>query len=268
MSEIVVFFACWAQLLLGLIGPLVLLGLIVEGAYRLIFWLLGQRAGRVLWWTSCFLGTPAHEAGHALMCLLFAHRIERVRLFPTRAGNAMVQHSYRKSNPYAVLGNFFIGLGPIVLILALVYLVLYWIAPQSMQEFRSVLLSVREAPGQLLVGAFDFFVELVCEQSRAIWARLVALAALLSLSLHVRLSPADVRSMCRAIPLLLLLSGGAAGVFVLLGETARHALYFFLSEAVLTCGVIASPLLVIVLIQLILAMLWRLVCAIAHALFA
>lgn len=62
------------------------------------------------------LGTPIHELGHAIFCILFGHRIEKVSLFcPAPDGTlGYVEHRFNRRNVYHQIGNFFIGLGPII----------------------------------------------------------------------------------------------------------------------------------------------------------
>jgi len=65
--------------------------------------------------TAC-IGTPIHEMGHALMCLLFGHKINSIKLFvmnPQNSTLGYVIHSYNKNNLYQRMGNFFISIGPI-----------------------------------------------------------------------------------------------------------------------------------------------------------
>ena len=253
---------CWATIMLGALCPFIVFGLVIEGVYRLIFRLLDKRSGRALWRVSSLLGTPAHEAGHALMCLLFAHRIEGVRLLPTRQGNAMVQHSYNKRNPYAVLGNLFIGLGPVFLILALIYGVLRGTFPHAMQTYRAALseaVAVGVSGNEIRAYMFAFFKGLFTEQTRALWVRVVALLVLLCLAPHVRLSTADVRSMCLGLPLFCLLAALVSLGVTLSGPTVVQAVQGMMLQAVTVCCALLALVLAIVVIQLFAALVFRLI---------
>ena len=65
-----------------------------------------------------WLGTAVHEMGHALFCIIFRHRIVQIQLFkPDSKTGALgyVKHGYNPRSIYQNVGNFFIGIGPIVL---------------------------------------------------------------------------------------------------------------------------------------------------------
>lgn len=62
-------------------------------------------------------GTILHELGHAAFCLLFGHEIREIRLFdpdPSTGSLGYVTHAYRRDSLYQVIGNFFIGIGPLL----------------------------------------------------------------------------------------------------------------------------------------------------------
>jgi hypothetical protein len=62
-------------------------------------------------------GTIVHELGHAAFCLLFGHRITGMRLFdfaPRDGTRGHVAHTFDPTNPWQQVGNFFIGVGPIL----------------------------------------------------------------------------------------------------------------------------------------------------------
>jgi hypothetical protein len=84
------------------------------------------------WYLGLFgwLGTIIHELGHAIFCLIFRHKITKMKLFdpdPETGTLGYVQHTYEPSSLYQMAGNFFIGIGPILLGSALIYLLLYFL---------------------------------------------------------------------------------------------------------------------------------------------
>ncbi len=58
-----------------------------------------------------------HESGHAVLCLVFGHHITGVKLFdfaPTDGTRGHVKHTFDPANPWQQVGNFFIGIAPIL----------------------------------------------------------------------------------------------------------------------------------------------------------
>lgn len=88
--------------------------------------------------TAC-IGTPIHEAGHAIMCLLFGHKINAIKFFEINPQNATlgyVNHSYNKHNLYQMSGNFFISLGPICSGTAAILFFMYMLEPNTFRELQ------------------------------------------------------------------------------------------------------------------------------------
>ncbi|WP_241994060.1 hypothetical protein [Mesobacillus foraminis] len=87
---------------------------------------------------TSYIGTPVHELGHVVMCWLFRHRVGKVQWFPKRGNGTVlgyVEHSYSKSSLYQRIGNFFVGIGPMISgILALIGL-MYIFVPDSYEGF-------------------------------------------------------------------------------------------------------------------------------------
>lgn len=262
------FILCFLRIVLYTLGVVIACGLAVEICYQLCFLLMGQKVGRRFWLVTSFLGTPVHELGHALMCLLFAHRIENIRLIPTRAGGPVVEHSYNKRNPYAVFGNLWIGLGPMLLGIALTLAVLQWVYPASMQSYRAVLGTLPDAgaPNEPQTEAVGQFLRgLLTEQTRAWWVRLLAAVALFSMALHIRLSASDVLGMLRGLPAYAVIAAVVALVATWMGEDAVNALTLKLHQGAWLLASLFSLILLSGLAQLALVLLYRLLLALFRA---
>jgi len=114
-----------------LLGPLlilaVLMNLVSKQTKKYSFLLFGTKTYLYIFG---WLGVSIHELGHALFCILFKHKIEKMVLFqPNGTGGALgyVNHSYNKNSIYQNIGNLFIGIGPILLGSILLYVITYYL---------------------------------------------------------------------------------------------------------------------------------------------
>lgn len=72
--------------------------------------------GKVIALTA-LIGVPIHELGHLIFAVIFRHKIGKVRLLQFKKNDSTlgyVEHSSNPLNIYQQLGNFFIGIGPII----------------------------------------------------------------------------------------------------------------------------------------------------------
>ena len=269
-ARVSIFFLCFFQILLYTLGVIIACGLAVELCYQLCFSLMGRRATRVFWLVTGWLGTPIHELGHAITCLLFCHRIEYVRLWPTRQGNAMVEHSYNRRNPYAVFGNVWIALGPILAGLAVMVGILALVYPSTLELLWQSLSSPSQpnAVGSDLLARVGRLIKGICfEQTLPIGWRIVALCAMLSMALHVRLSVADIKGMLRGVPLYACLSAIVAAVVAMLGESVHHATVEILRRLAWAIALLFSLIMIFALALLAILIVWRILLSVLSFFF-
>ena len=118
------------QLLLT-VGVVLIFGLLIS-ALRKIFCRVAGRVGYWVLLVSGLVGTPVHELSHALMCVIFGHRIDEVKLYdPGNPDGTLgyVRHSYNRRNIYHNVGHFFIGTAPIICGGLVLLLLMRWMVP-------------------------------------------------------------------------------------------------------------------------------------------
>lgn len=157
-----------------------------------------------------WIGTPIHELSHALFCLLFRHKINDIKLFNAKSDTiGYVLHSYDSRSWYQQIGNFFIGVGPIIVGTLIVYILFLLLAPELKeniftipnikykQVFNSEILSiVYYTISSSFVYTYNIFVNIIKNviinssfKSITFW---VFLYLSISIASHMELSPADI----------------------------------------------------------------------------
>ena len=193
--------------LLVVLGPLLLLAFLLQQVSRFV----RNRGAAILggdvyaWLTAP--GVMIHELGHVVFCVLFAHRIVKVRLFkPDSSGTlGVVEHAYNPRNPYQVIGNFFIGTGPIWFGSAIVYLLtrylLGWNATAETDPGPQEMITTMHGPIAVLAqvaaatwGLFTLLLQTRLWTGIPFWAFLYLVFCIGS---HITLSRSDIRGAWR-----------------------------------------------------------------------
>lgn len=210
------------------VGVIVIFGFLIALCRRGFCRLMG-RGGPVMLLITGVVGTPIHELSHALMCLIFGHKIREIKLYRPGADDGAlgyVTHTYNTKNIYHQIGNFFIGIAPILGGSGVLLLLMFLMVPDIFGGVWSELSSVGEVLGNGVgasaVGEFFGVVWRVfltvfdlSNTENALWWIFIVLA--LMISGHMELSGADIK-------------GGIKGLLILFGilllvDTAIYFIY-------------------------------------------
>ncbi|RPH30592.1 MAG: hypothetical protein EHM93_15575 [Bacteroidales bacterium] len=88
-----------------------------------------------------WIGTPIHELGHAIFCLLFRHQITEIKLYSPNSTDGTlgyINHAFDPKSIFQKIGNFFIGIGPIIFGTAVIYALLHFLVPNTREVFSSI----------------------------------------------------------------------------------------------------------------------------------
>ncbi len=125
-----------------LISLLILLGFVQRKLEWILFRGLFRRGKGYLYSLTRWIGTPIHELSHAVMCIIFRHRIVKIEwVDPTGLGGAVI-HQWNPKSYYQNLGNIFIATAPFYFGVSLVVLFTHFVFPHS--SFISYVASISE----------------------------------------------------------------------------------------------------------------------------
>lgn len=186
----------WLVQLASSLGVILLAGFLVALLNRYLYKRLGS-CGRVICYATGLVGTPIHEGAHALMCLLFCHKITDIKFFQIGSADGTlgyVQHSYNPKNFYQKMGNLWIGTAPVFVGGAVIGLLQYLLLPEVYAARRRLIygldfssLTFRRV-GTLLGAQMDLFTKGI-----GTWQWWVFTAASALIAMHMTLSGADLR---------------------------------------------------------------------------
>lgn len=200
-------FATITQLFV-LVGPLLIFALLMNffagKNENLSYKVLGQKAYLYIFG---WLGTSIHELGHAIFAILFAHKISEIKLFTPNSGKSLghVKHSYKAGNPYQTVGNFFIGIGPILfgaLLLWLVTWLLFNLNVIGIANKHDVNLNhrlftsfslVKELAAGIYIGIVDIYHTIIAGHGAYWWKVALFVYLFYSIGSSVILSTSDIK---------------------------------------------------------------------------
>lgn len=198
--------------LLILLGPILLLATAMNIVARKNEELSYQVFGRKVYlYLFGWLGTSLHELGHAIFAVIFAHKVSEIKLFSPGSGKSLghVKHSYKKGNPYQTLGNFFIGLGPILLgsiLLLLISFLLFKLDIFAIAENHKIVFSTElfkslepflNAFRNIGLGVGQCFSQIFYGPKTTWWKLLLFIYLFYSIGSSITLSKSDIKGAFR-----------------------------------------------------------------------
>ena len=189
--------------LIILTGFLIGAGLVLNLIENKTNYYISQSFGRLGILLTALIGTPIHEIGHLLMCIIFRHRINSVKLLNISKNSSSlgsVSHSFDGKNPYQRIGNFFIGLGPLFSASAAISISMYILLPDVFFVFKQAV-----STNKFIVASNGWTIELLTTFNSLIyslftlnnlyhWEFWVFIVIAMSISAHTSLSKSDINN--------------------------------------------------------------------------
>lgn len=218
-----------------------LVGFLISLLNRLFYKIVNQ--SKAVCYATGFLGTPVHELSHALFCVLFLHKIEEIKLFQIDDENGVlgyVKHSYNKKNVYHLIGNYFIGIAPILCGTVIIYFATRFLLPGTYREIGEYLGDLARLQNNgLSWDWFPYIFATLGGMIKAIFAGITSgfrwwiyILIVFCIALHMNLSGADIKGALLGLPFLIF---AIAAVDLILGF-AWHTGYMAFVGAVNSAG--------------------------------
>lgn len=187
-----------------LLGIFILASFLVGLCEKYFYRLFGGKGRAVCIALGC-VGTPLHESGHALMCLLFGHKIRKIVFFQPNSDDGClgyVEHGYNNRNPYQVIGCFFIAIGPVLLGTAVLTGLLFLLCRSCFYDLTDIVGSLSHGSDLSFAYTWRYYWDILSGVFRALFSAdnftnvgwWVFLVLGLSIAPHMGLSSADVKN--------------------------------------------------------------------------
>lgn len=216
------------------------LGIIERETSKILFKSFGEKSIII----TGLIGTTIHELGHYIMCKLFLHKVSGIKLFSLKIKDdntlGYVNHSYNKKSPYQRVGNFFIGIGPIIFG-TIVILILYRVLlPHSWDSMTSNLnfgvpngFKLNDFVENIFKNSLVIIKSLITTENLLSIKFWVFLILIFSISNHMDLSPADIKNSIDGLIFIFIISFIICLVLFVLGIKLSELNYYIATYNIL-----------------------------------
>lgn len=183
------------------VGSIVAAGFFIHSCKRLFVRACGKYAPQIVNYSG-IIGTPVHELSHAAMCIVFRHKIKKIKLFGIDKRNGtlgFVQHSFNPRSLWQRIGNFFIGIAPVAAGSGVILLLMRLLLPSVYDDVSLLLSNAVEGTlsfatvanlAQTALGIFRLIFDPTAMENWKLWV-FVFLAV--TIAIHMELSTADIK---------------------------------------------------------------------------
>lgn len=221
-----------------LINTLIQIGIFVVSIYVVgfiisiinkLFYKIAGTSKAVIYGTG-IIGTPIHELSHALFCVIFLHKITEIKLFQINSEDGTlgyVKHAYNKKNIYHLIGNFFIGVAPILIGTIILILLLKLMVPTVFDGIVDIINNFVKANTESF-NFFDFFnlignIFIIFFKSATNWLWWIYFIICFFIALHMNLSKADLKGTVVAIPFIIIIFAAINFILYFIAKDAYNS---------------------------------------------
>ena len=234
------------------VGFIILYGGFISLCNRCFYDACGDTAFGIVRMTG-YIGTPVHELSHALMCVLFGHTVKKISMFgDSRRSRTLgyVEHTYYRGNLYHQIGNFFIGISPVLAGGLVILLLVRVLTPDIYFGMRTetVHIGAAFAAGfdggallSLLGGVGSMLGALFSLHNFLSWCWWLCMLISFSIAIHMEVSRSDILSGLRGLSVI---SAMLLVADIILGLLFPNALAAVTSACV-TAGIFIALLMLI-----------------------
>lgn len=224
---------------MSFVGVTLLFGVIVRLFEIILIKCMGIQAYYKLNKSTSIIGTVIHELSHAFMCIIFGHKIEDIKLYSPNSDDGTlgyVRHSWNKKSLYQRMGNFFIGVAPILIGNIFLLFMFSMFLPETYKDLSQIFqnnlqLTTTFSLEKLVIIIKDYISILISMftyiNSIGFW---VCIIILFSMMFHMQLSRADIRGAWDGLLLIGLLAILISTGLTLIDEELIYSIGNFLQQ--------------------------------------
>jgi hypothetical protein len=133
-----------------------------------------------------WIGIPTHEMAHAVFCFIFRHKITEAKFFSLKEGGTVgyVKHEFNPKSSYQKIGNFFVGIAPMLFGTVVIYALLGILLPEYLPE---------ELSGSIAKTGWEIFKNFFSFDNFGNWRFWVFIYLSLGIASHMKLSVQDFK---------------------------------------------------------------------------